>query len=385
MISDVPLGAFLSGGVDSSTVVALMQTQSSIPVRSFSIGFENARFNEANDAAAVARHLGTDHTELYVTEEDALNVVPQLPKIFDEPFADSSQIPSLLLSRLTRKHVTVAMSGDGGDEIFGGYNRYILGPQLWKKVAWLPIPLRRALGAMIGHLPALPFSILAHMVGSALKNAGHSPNLEFKLAGIAHKLRHAKTIDDLYVLLVSEWETPFGIVKGSNLTATILDERESWPQLRRPESRMMALDALTYLPDDILVKVDRSSMAPSLEARAPFLDARVVEFASRLPFDMKISGKTGKRILRKVLYRYVPQNLVERPKQGFGIPLDDWLRGALRNWGEDLLSEKRLESEGYFDPKPIRAAWQSHLSGERQYGYRLWSVLMFQAWLQESR
>lgn len=333
----------------------------------------------------MARHLGTDHTELYVTERDALDVVPQLAAVFDEPFADSSQIPTLLLSRLTRRHVTVAMSGDGGDEIFGGYNRYLMGPRLWNKVAWLPTPLRQTLGSLFEALPAQRPAILQRIIGNLLKQSGQSPNLVFKLASIGYKLSRARTFDDFSVLQVCEWENPFSLVIGSDKRGTLLDDRAAWPSLTRPEARMMALDAMTYLPDDIMVKVDRSSMAASLEIRAPLLDARVVEFASRLPFDMKISGGKGKRLLRHVLYSYVPPTMIERPKQGFGVPLDDWLRGSLRGWAEDLLSEERLSSEGFFQPQPIRSAWQSHLKGERQFGYRLWSVLMFQAWLEAGR
>ncbi|MDH3580655.1 MAG: asparagine synthase C-terminal domain-containing protein, partial [Hyphomicrobiales bacterium] len=382
MVSDVPLGAFLSGGVDSSAIVAMMQAQSNRSIRSFSIGFEDMHFNEADDASAVAQHLGTDHTELYVTQRDALDAVPQLAAVFDEPFADSSQIPTLLLSRLTRNHVTVAMSGDGGDEIFGGYNRYLMGPRLWNRITWLPRPLRQALSSLIETLPVQCSAILQRVVGNMLKQFGHSPSLPYKLAKIADDVHRARTIDDLYVLLVSEWETPFSLVIGTNERGTLLDDRAAWPSLARPEARMMALDAMTYLSDDIMVKVDRSSMAASLETRAPLLDARVVEFASRLPFEMKISGGKGKRLLRQVLYRYVPPSMIERPKQGFGIPLDDWLRGSLRDWAEDLLSEERLRSEGFFQSQPIRSAWQSHLKGERQFGYRLWSVLMFQTWLE---
>lgn len=385
MVSDVPLGAFLSGGVDSSAIVALMQDQSARPVRSFSIGFEDERFNEAEHARAVAQHLGTDHTELRVTARDALDVVPELPSVLDEPFADSSQIPTLLLSRLTRKHVTVAMSGDGGDEIFGGYNRYLLAPRQWSTVAWMPVPLRQTLGHIVENLPAPLMVVAQRMLGSLFQRHGQSPNLAMKLANIGNKLRRVSSIDDLYVLLVSEWENPCSLVIGSDQPRTLLDDRAAWPALARPEARMMALDAMTYLPDDIMVKVDRSSMAASLKTRAPFLDARVVEFASRLPFEMKISNGKGKRILRRVLDRYVPRHLIERPKQGFGIPLDDWLRGSLRDWAEDLISEGRLKSEGFLQPKPIRSAWQSHLKGERQFGYRLWSVLMFQACLEANR
>jgi asparagine synthase (glutamine-hydrolysing) len=384
MVSDVPLGAFLSGGIDSSTIVALMQTQSSRPIRSFSIGFEDEALNEAEYAAAVAQHLGTDHTELYVTEKDALDVAPQLAGVFDEPFSDPSQIPTLLLSRLTREHVTVAMSGDGGDEIFGGYNRYLNAPRLWSKAAQIPMPVRQAVGTMLENLPAPCIWAIQHIIQVLLKKPGKKSDLA--LASLGHRLRHARTIDDLFVLLMSEWEEPFSLVIGSKECGSLLDDRAAWPRLARPEARMMALDAMTYLPDDIMVKVDRSSMSASLEARVPLLDARVVEFASRLPFEMKISGRTGKRLLRNVLYRYVPPKLIERPKRGFRIPLDEWLRGSLRDWAEDLLSEERLKSEGFFQPQPVRAAWQSLLNGksDRQFGRRLWSVLMFQSWLSAS-
>lgn len=382
MVSDVPLGAFLSGGVDSSAVVALMQAQSRRPIRTFSIGFEDMHFNEAHHAGVVARHLGTDHTELYVSQKNALDLVPQLPAVFDEPFADPSQIPTLLLSRLTRKHVTVAMSGDGGDEVFGGYNRYLMGPRQWNRLSWLPTSFKKTLCSVIENLPSRRSAILQRIIGNILERTGHSPNLVHKMAKIANSMRRAQTIDDFYVLLVREWEAPFSLVSGTEERGALLDDRPAWPCLARPEARMMALDAMTYLPDDIMVKVDRCSMTASLETRAPLLDARVVEFASRLPFDMKISGGTGKRLLRHVLYRYVPPALIERPKQGFELPLDDWLRGSLRDWAENLLSEERLKSEGFFQPQPIRSAWQSHLKGERQFGHRLWSVLMFQAWLE---
>jgi asparagine synthase (glutamine-hydrolysing) len=374
MISDVPLGAFLSGGVDSSTIVALMQAQSSRPIRTFSIGFKETNYNEAEYAKTVAKYLGTEHTELYFTEEEALTVVPRLADIFDEPFADSSQLPTTLLAQITRKQVTVAMSGDGGDEFFGGYNRYVLGPRQWKRICWLPPRLRQFLGDLVTLLPINRSRIIQR--GSNL-----TPTLATKLLNIADKLRLAKNIDDLYVLLVSEWSNLATVVYRGHALPTLLENRAAWPRLLAPENRMMALDALTYLPDDILVKVDRSAMAASLETRAPFLDHHIVEFAWRLPLEMKIRGSISKTLLRQVLYRYVPPKLIERPKQGFGIPLDSWLRGGLRDWAEDLLSEKRLVSEGFFNPSTIRSTWLAHLRGERNFGYRLWSVLMFQSWL----
>jgi asparagine synthase (glutamine-hydrolysing) len=376
MISDVPLGAFLSGGVDSSTIVALMQAQSNRRIKTFSIGFNDRNYNEAQYAKAVASHLGTDHSEMYFSEEEALNVIPQLADIFDEPFADSSQLPMVLLSQMTRKQVTVAMSGDGGDELFGGYNRYVLGPQLWKKVGWLPTPVRQIIGSLISLLPVDGNTAF-------LKNAGLTPQLAHKILNVAEKLRRVKNIDDLYIQLVSEWPNAQAMVKESHEPATLLADRARWPSLHTPQERMMALDTLTYLPDDILVKIDRSAMAASLETRAPFLNHDIVEFAWRLPLEMKIQGTVTKNLLRKVLHRYVPTKLIERPKQGFGIPLDSWLRGRLRDWAEDLLSENRLNSQGYFHAKPIRQCWASHVKGERNFGYRLWSVLMFQSWFEK--
>ncbi len=381
MMSDVPLGAFLSGGVDSSTIVALMQQQSGRPVRVFSIGFEDGRFDEAKHAAAVARHLGADHTELRVTALDALKVIPDLHSIFDEPFADSSQIPTVLLSRLTRKHVSVAMSGDGGDELFGGYNRYLLAPGQWSNVAWIPSPIRRNLGRIIENLPGPLMVAAQELLKMVLRRHGQSPDLAYKMANIVSKLQHARNIDDFYVLVVSEWENASDVVKGSGDPKSLLDERALWPKLESPEARMMALDAITYLPDDIMVKVDRASMSASLETRAPFLDARVVEFASRIPLGLKISHGRGKRILRNVLGRYVPAAITDRPKRGFDIPIDDWLRGSLREWAEELISERRLIVEGFFNPAFIRDVWRQHLAGERNYGRRLWSILMFQSWL----
>ena len=382
MVSDVPLGAFLSGGVDSSAVVAAMQMESASPVRSYSIGFDDARLNEADDAAAVARHLGTEHTELYVTEQDALATVPGLPDVYDEPFADSSQIPTLLLSRLTRQHVTVAMSGDGGDEMFGGYNRYLAGPRLWNRFALLPSPLRQNLCRLIAGAAGHNSSFAGSALAGLLRRSGYAPGLAQKMGKIIGDVGRARTFDEFFALLVSEWNEAPALVPGAKAPQTLLDRPGEWPDLNEPEARMMALDALTYLPDDIMVKVDRSSMSTALETRAPYLDARIVEFANRLPLDMKISGGSGKKILRKVLYRYVPPAMIERPKQGFAVPLDDWLRNALREWAEDLLSEDRLREQGFLDPEPVRTAWQQHLSGARQFSHRLWSVLMFQAWLE---
>jgi asparagine synthase (glutamine-hydrolysing) len=372
MMADVPLGALLSGGVDSTVVAALMQARSTRPVRTFTIGFDERAYDEATHARAVARHLGTEHTEMRLAGADALALVPRLPSIYDEPFADSSQLPTHLVMQLAREHVTVALSGDGGDESFGGYNRYFLGPLLWRRVGWMPMSVRSALLQLA---PALPASVASRL------GAAQAHDKLRKLARV-FATRRIHCQDDLYCALVSEWPDPIGITLGANLSPSLLDQRERWPRLSDPSARMMAMDSLTYLPDDILVKVDRAAMAVSLETRAPFLDRDVVEFAWSLPMSMKLRDGRGKWILRQLLDRYVPRGLVERPKMGFGIPLDDWLRGPLRDWAEALLDEGRLRREGYLRPEPVREAWRRHLAGQASLGYRLWSVLMFQAWLE---
>ncbi len=380
MAADVPLGAFLSGGIDSSTVIALMQTQSAQPVKTFTIGFNEAGYNEALHAKAVARHLGTDHTELYVTPQQALDVIPDLPKLYCEPFSDSSQIPTFLVSQLARQNVTVSLSGDAGDELFAGYNRYVLAQHLWGKVSRVPIGMRSLAAAGIrGLSPTAWDKVLGPLQPFAPKLLRHA-NVGDKLHKGAEVLV-SRTIDELYLGLVSHWE-PENIVIGGSEPKTYL--RGNSPQLYELDKiqRMMALDAMTYLPDDILCKVDRAAMAVSLESRVPFLDHRVVEFAWRIPQTMKMRDGVGKWILRQVLYRYVPKELIERPKMGFGVPIDSWLRGPLKNWAEELLNEGRLRREGYFNPKPIRQKWAEHLSGKRNWQYHLWDVLMFQSWLE---
>ena len=378
MVADVPLGALLSGGLDSTAITALMQARSSRPVRTFTIGFDEREYDETTHARAVAKHLGTDHTELRLSGSDALALVPQMPAMYDEPFADSSQLPTHLVMRLARQHVTVALSGDAGDELFGGYNRYFLAPKVWQRVGWMPFPLRRALGA---GLTALPSDTINRLAGPLARRAGIAQPGD-KAHKLGRRLRETRSMDDLYVSLVSEWPQAGGMVVGGHMPPNLLDERGRWPRLADPVARMMALDGLTYLQDDILVKVDRAAMAVSLETRAPFLDRDLIEFAWTLPMHMKIRNGQGKWLLRRLLDRYVPRELVERPKMGFGIPLDAWLRGPLRDWAEGLLTEDRLRREGYLEPAPIRAAWKAHLAGGASYGYRLWSVLMFQAWLE---
>jgi asparagine synthase (glutamine-hydrolysing) len=374
MMADVPLGAFLSGGIDSSTVVALMQAQSSKPVRTFSIGFHEAGYNEAEHAKAVAKHLGTDHTELYVTAQQALDVIPKLPSLYSEPFADSSQIPTFLVSQLARQHVTVSLSGDAGDELFCGYSRYQMTAGLWGKLSRIPRPMRQLAAGLITAVPPAAWDKL----GAVLPMSRVGDKLHKGAAVLG-----SRSVADLYRGMVSHWDDPANVVLGSTEPASVLTGAAPDLQGLNAVERMMALDMLSYLPDDILAKVDRAAMGVSLETRVPFLDHRVVEFAWSLPLHYKLRQGVTKWPLRQVLYRYVPRELIERPKMGFGVPIDQWLRGPLRDWAESLLSEHRLRSEGFFNPVPIRQKWNEHLSGIRNWQYHLWDVLMFQAWLGE--
>lgn len=378
MVADVPVGAFLSGGIDSSTVVALMQKVSDRPVRSFSIGFGEAGYNEAKHAAAVARHLGTDHVELYVTPEQAQSVIPRLPTIYDEPFADSSQIPTYLVSELTRRHVTVSLSGDGGDELFAGYNRYFQAHTMARRIFGLPRGLR-ALAAASIRAGSPAFWDRVFSLVPAAKRPPQAGDKIYKLAAVL-----TGDQDALYRRLVSHWSEPNAVVLHGREPCGLLSDPQVPQRVPDYIDRMRYLDMKTYLPDDILTKVDRASMAVSLEARVPILDHRVVEFSWRLPMSQKIRHGQGKWILRQVLDRYVPRRLIDRPKMGFGVPIDSWLRGALRGWAEDLLEERRLGEQGFFDPAPIRQRWAEHLSGSRYWHYPLWTVLMFQAWLEEN-
>lgn len=384
MVADVPLGAFLSGGIDSSTVVALMQAQSARPVKTFTIGFHEQGYNEAEHAMAVARHLGTEHTELYVTAEQALGVIARLPTLYDEPFADSSQIPTFLVSQLARQHVTVSLSGDAGDELFCGYNRYQLTQKLWRKLSLVPRPVRSLVAKAVTGVSPDAWNRLIEATGALLPHAARVAQLGDKLHKGAGVLT-SKTVDDLYLGLVSQWQDPASVVIGGIEPSTLL--RGNAPELTglSDVERMMALDLLTYLPDDILTKVDRAAMGVSLETRVPFLDHRVVEWAWHLPQAMKLHHGQSKWILRQVLYRYVPRTLIERPKVGFGVPIDAWLRGPLRPWAEALLEESRLEKEGYLHPAHIRQRWEEHLSGRRNWQYQLWNVLMFQVWLESQK
>jgi asparagine synthase (glutamine-hydrolysing) len=384
MMADVPLGAFLSGGIDSSTVVSLMQAQSSRPVKTFAIGFHEDGYNEAEHAKAVAKHLGTEHTELYVTPQQAMDVIPRLPLMFDEPFSDSSQIPSFLVAQLARQHVTVSLSGDAGDELFCGYNRYQMTANMWGTIARTPASLRLLASRGLTSITPQTWNALANLVRGVLPKPLQHMNVGDKLHKGAAVLGSA-SCDALYLSIVAHWASPSSVVIGGFEPPTLLVGNT--PALAGLDNvqRMMALDTLTYLPDDILVKVDRTAMGVSLETRVPFLDHRVVEFAWRLPQSLKLRNGQTKWVLRQVLDRYVPRNLIERPKMGFGVPIGTWLRGPLRDWAEALLDENRLKHEGYFHPSLIRNKWKEHLSGQRNWQYHLWDVLMFQAWLETNK
>ena len=368
-IADVPVGAFLSSGIDSTAIVALMQSQASRAVRTFTIGFRERDRDETIPARKIAQHLGTDHKNLYVSPRDALEIIPQLPVLYDEPFADSSQIPTFLVSRMARQDVTVALSGDGGDELFGGYDRYFRMRTICRLRSVLPGPLRRAIQHTLGFL------------------SGYQ---RLSIRTIA-KFQRFQTIlgcesaEGLYYQRLSQWQCPEMVVRGGKEPVTAVSDSHQWPGGSRFESRMMAIDALTYLPDDILVKVDRAAMGVSLETRAPFLDHRVVEFAYSLPQSLKIRGTESKWILRQVLRKYVPDTFVNRSKKGFSVPIGEWLRGPLRDWAESLLNEQLLRQQGFFEAGPIRSNWQEHVAGARDWTGHIWSVLMFQAWLERVR
>lgn len=378
MVADVPLGAFLSGGIDSSTIVALMQSQSSRRIKTFTIGFDAAGYDEAGHAKAVARHLGTDHSEHYVTPDEALSVIPQLPLIYDEPFADASQIPTYLVARMARQHVTVSLSGDGGDELFGGYNRYHLTQRTWGMLSRFPVATRRlAAGALNMLSPSTWESILDPFQKLAPVSMQH--------ANIGEKVRKGAMVlpaadnQHLYELLMVHW--PEMVVLGA--TKIQPQPRKVPAGLTSLVEQMMALDTVGYLPDDVLCKVDRAAMAVSLETRMPFLDHRLLEFAWSLPLEIKVRNNTGKWALRQLLHRHVPMQLVERPKMGFTVPLDHWLRGPLKDWAAALIDESRLRQEGFLDSCLIQRAWKEHLSGVRNWQDKLWVVLMFQSWLEE--
>ncbi|KPK26443.1 MAG: asparagine synthase [Desulfobacterales bacterium SG8_35_2] len=381
MVADVPVGAFLSGGIDSSLITVLMQTQHSRPVKTFSIGFYEEEYNEANYAKAVAANIGTDHTELYLRPEEALAIIPDLPQIYDEPFADTSQIPTYLVSRLTKNSVTVSLSGDGGDELFCGYDHYKSFARKWGKICMVPRVLRHHLAYAFG---SKTFSYLEMLLYNYMifKNKENIPsNKRFKR--FSEQLLLAD-FNSFYKYNISHWDNPAAVLKGSEDLPTVFDNASyDTEEYKQTLSMMMHIDALSYLPDDILVKVDRAAMAVSLETRVPFLDHRVIEFAWQLPISLKIRDDHTKWILKELLYKYVPKKLVDRPKKGFSVPIAYWLRGYLKEWAEELLAPSRLMREGYLKADIIHQLWEEHLSGRKDNHTRLWSILMFQSWLEK--
>jgi asparagine synthase (glutamine-hydrolysing) len=377
-MADVPVGAFLSGGIDSSTICALYQKYSSIPVRTYSIGFEEAGYNEAEDAKRVAAHLGTVHHERYVTVREARDVIPSLPAMYDEPFADSSQIPTHLVSRFAREQVTVALTGDGGDELFAGYNRHFAAPRLWEQLQKVPRPLRAATGSPLSRIPSQFWSGIAGFLPGR-----HQPHIGSKVQKGLRLAASAESFDEVYCSFLDEWSHERSPVLGGDDAGFgfDLDVGAGAPDALR----MMYCDAVSYLPDDILAKVDRASMAVSLETRVPFLDHRVAELAARIPLELKVQGGRGKHIIRKLLDGLVPSELIERPKAGFAIPVGEWIKGPLRPWAEDLLDPTAMRSEGLLDPEIVQSRWRNHLTGRRDSTPALWSILMFQAWLREQQ
>lgn len=377
MLSDVPLGAFLSGGVDSSSIVALMQNQSSKNVKTFTIGFDSDDYNEALHAKSIASHLGTDHTELYLTGKDAMDVIPSLPSIYDEPFSDSSQIPTFLVSKLAKQSVTVSLSGDGGDELFGGYNRYLFTKRFSKYLFNVPYAMRKMIFFAIRKTP----SSMQEIAGKILEINSNVPNFSSKFRKIIDLLP-AKDKEDLYLNLVSNWKNPQDLVPNSNEPKIFKSQLKTGLD---STSHMMLNDLLVYLPDDILTKVDRASMNVSLESRVPFLNHKIFEFASRLPLDFKIKNSETKHVLREVLYKYVPKSLIERPKVGFAVPIENWLRGDLKNWAFDLLEKRKIDKEGYLNSDLVHKVLLEHSEGKVNHDQKLWDILMFQSWLDNQK
>lgn len=380
MVADVPLGVLLSGGIDSSVIAALMQAQSERPVKTFTIGFHDTAYNEAEHAKAIAKKLGTEHTELYISAQDALGVIPRLPTLYSEPFADVSQIPTFLVAEMAHRDVTVCLSGDGGDELFGGYERYRQARRILRFLGLVPMPLRKLIAVAIMAIPPRLWDHFFHLLplSSAFVHPG---NRLHKLAHALHYWHHKPL--ELYFTLVSEWARPATVAYKATEPSTILSDSPGWIDIFSFENQMMLLDALTYLPDDILAKIDRAAMGVSLETRMPFLDRHVVEFVWRLPLSFKIRGNQSKWILRQICNKYIPEKYTERPKMGFVVPTRTWFCGELRDWGEALLDQGRLRKEGFFDPIPIRRKWNEHLSGKNNWSSCLWGILMFQSWLEQ--
>lgn len=373
MMADVPVGAFLSGGIDSSIIVALMQQQSIRPINTFTIGFPELEFDESSYARSIAKHLGTEHLELFVTSKELEDVIPGLPRIYDEPFADASQIPTYLIAKMASAHVKVCLTGDGGDELFGGYNRYINGPNLWGRLELLPYPIRKILSNMIKSTPA-------YLLGEVFSKVGNFKMLNHKMAKISELLL-VKDIDEIYASLVNQSGWSAGVVLGTS--DVIASKNQLNIALKDIEHKMMFMDAATYLSDDLLVKLDRAAMTSSLETRAPMLDVRLVEFAWALPITAKIRDGRGKLVMRQLLDRHIPNLLINRPKAGFSVPLGLWLRGPLKEWADHLLDPQLLKNQNFFDVDEVSDKWKQHLSNKRDWSNQLWSVLMFQAWLME--
>ena len=382
-IADVPLGALLSGGIDSSCIVALMKQHVS-SVKTFTIGFNEGAHNEAVYAKRIAEHLETEHTEMYVSSSDALSVIPTLPSLYDEPFADSSQIPTHLVCKLAKSQVKVVLSGDAGDELFGGYNRYLWANNIWSKVSWLPKPMRLLFSNILLSISPNNWDYLFSLITNMLNSDSNTKLFGDKVHKMAARLGVVNDLDDLYLSLVSEWDDPSSVVIGAGNSYGTLTDKMKNTSIDGIEHRMMYWDSVSYLPDDILCKVDRASMGIGLETRVPFLDHRIAEFAWSLPLDMKIRNGQSKWILRQVLYKHIPRDLIEREKAGFSVPISEWLRGPLKKWAEDLLDRSRLESEGYFSPDIVHARWNDHISGTRNWAYSLWGILMFQSWLENN-
>jgi len=380
MLSDVPVGVFLSGGVDSATIAGLAQSRSASQVKTFTIGFDEGLYNEAQHAKKVARYIGTDHTELYVTSKDALEVIKKIPSIYTEPFADPSQIPMFLISEMAHNHVTVGLSGDAGDELFAGYNRYLLTDKYWRHLNKLSPSGRHLISESIERFSPDQLNSIFLSVQKILPTKHQQANIGEKLHKVSIALK-AQTSDELYQTMVSRWQNPEELVLGTNRYQALINN-SIYSNTDNIIHGMMASDTTSYLPDDILCKVDRASMFAGLESRSPFLDHRVVEFAWSLPLGYKIKNGVGKSILRDVLYKYVPKNLIDRPKMGFGVPISDWLRGPLKEWASDLLNEDRLKKEGFFNVEMVKEKWLEHQLGVRNWQYQLWPILMFQLWLE---